>query len=71
MANITRCVCGRRMSKDARFCLQCDRERRDARHVEARTIVATGKCPHQIRDGKIVGGDTVVDMLSLMQQIGG
>ncbi len=25
---------------------------------------------HQIREGKIVGGDTIVDMFSLMQQIG-
>ena len=45
MANVTKCVCGKRMSKYARFCLQCDGERRDARHVEARAIVATGKCP--------------------------
>ena len=36
-----------------------------------RRIEVQGINMHQIRDGKIVGGDTVVDMLSLMQQIGG
>ena len=35
-----------------------------------RRIAVQGINMHQVRDGKIVGGDSVVDMLSLMQQIG-
>lgn len=36
-----------------------------------RRIEVQGINMHQVRDGKIVGGDSVVDMMSLMQQIGG
>lgn len=45
MATITKCKCGRRMSKYAGRCAKCAEESH-AKHVaEAKAVVASGKCP--------------------------
>lgn len=41
----SRCPCGKIKSKYMEDCSDCARAKRDARLAEARTIVATGKCP--------------------------
>lgn len=42
---MTRCRCGRRMSRSATECSTCHKERMARLHNQARAIVQTGKCP--------------------------
>jgi uncharacterized protein YbbK (DUF523 family) len=42
---VSRCSCGARKSRAASYCRKCEAARADARHAEARAVVATGKCP--------------------------
>ncbi len=45
MATITKCKCGRRMSRYSNDCNKCHKEKMDRIRSEASRIVATGKCP--------------------------
>jgi hypothetical protein len=40
------CACGKRMNKYANLCKACHITKMEELHAAARTIVATGKCPH-------------------------
>lgn len=42
---VTRCECGRRMSKYARFCKHCEAKRNEERLQKARQTVSSGVCP--------------------------
>ena len=45
MATITKCECGKRMSKYARECNACHAKRMDACYAEAEAHVSRGTCP--------------------------
>ncbi|OPZ63971.1 MAG: hypothetical protein BWY85_01420 [Firmicutes bacterium ADurb.Bin506] len=45
MATRSRCTCGKVKAAEAHTCKACYIKARDARHAEARAIVATGVCP--------------------------
>ena len=45
MAVVTKCECGKRMSKYARECKTCAAKRSAARYAESAAIVAKGCCP--------------------------
>jgi len=42
---VTRCECGRRMSRYANRCSKCHAEHMARLQAEARAVVATGHCP--------------------------
>ena len=45
MATRNRCACGKVMSRYSNECKACYKAKCEARHAEARKVVATGKCP--------------------------